>query len=1210
MKEMESLCIKLRKIIVVAMEDKLLDTGIDFLDEGYARHEDKYNEIQLQKKQKSPIEEACDMSDMSTLLRESHHLIMQWLILLCVRQCNESSMESLALPRDVDKWLDSIVDSDIPDPTKKEEPKAQLVPGVKTGVATPTNASESETKGKTTIKELEVYMKTWLANPANANNLMPSSAQKDQIVLETGIEKNRLEGWFYRARQKLKKVEALNQGQSSTTNESKQSNIPNGERNSDNDIEKQQKYNSKASSNKHPQSSLQLELLPITQDSDNVHYLQVATGKEGVEYPINTQDIVALTKHIILPKKMEVQEGVDVLPHDMTDLQVYKSGEVLRESHIKLGIAELTQIAREAINISQQIQQDIDKAKVLTHGTKADLDEIECGNLSVIDNIDSLYQCDVDCELAMEKLADVIHQLFKLTCFVGWVPKYANQLITSFRDLLIQYSTALDTLTEGVLKLHDKSGYEDFHELTRTKVTVLMGLLDDFSNINKASQGPSPLSVPSVLQAYRQHFVRNSAENIPDESNEALFLPLIHARIKMAMKTIHNPSSAEILSNINECEREIEDLSKRIRDVVTIPKHLWPTDTKLLEEYESNQSIYAVLVAKERISPSKLGTKDMLKILLQKTTHLTMQLLAVSSSRQRSESFLFPLALPPRLSVWLNTAPGDVKRCNGHGSAYRVSSVFSSLIYRWLEARCAEWHAELTRDELLQSMEEVNDSVKAVSPRKGGRKSKKKKKKTLLNRGDMAGEIVSSPVADRDQQKANLNDDTSSIPDDDQQKNDTICSKEEGDNMTINKEDTTTSNNNEQITSSPTKSVDSSLVLNSSSGNMTEEKQHEDINLCESSDYQVEPSQPTHKEVDVENGIEKHDQNVITPTNLDQDLPDEDPFGDRYRVRSDTVHEQVDTREDILSYLTSIRSKLKEEIIGNIDETDTLSSINQHVRTIQALLTSNEEIYDRCRGHIESGTDEKTMFTKANHTVVDAHHDEVTSMFQFVTYPEHCRLEFDTIPLSSVPFSLDFGVYSCRQRFKGDTNTWESSFIDYTALFESLIMLHPDIQGPFLAKLKDHLETVHTCLTKIDNWISTPSSNMQYLQQTFGEEKLQVSNKTIKHFCIEGSHQDDEICFQCEGRFDQHNVEERQVNGIEGGHRRLCSHPEDKDLPYFMCSKCDADSDIQCLHYQVEESYVLREFNCNKFDTTFNISEAKGRLQLEKFIGFIESIAE
>jgi len=234
-------------------------------------------------------------------------------------------------------------------------------------------------------------------------------------------------------------------------------------------------------------------------------------------------------------------------------------------------------------------------------------------------------------------------------------------------------------------------------------------------------------------------------------------------------------------------------------------------------------------------------------------------------------------------------------------------------------------------------------------------------------------------------------------------------------------------------------------------------------------------------------------------------------------------------------------------------------------------------------------------------------------MFQFVTYPEHCRLEFDTAPLSTVPFSLDFGVYSCRQRFKGDENTRESYFIDYTALFESLIMLYDDMLGPYLVKLKEHLETVQACLTKIDDWISTPSSNMGYLQQTFGEESLSVSNKTIKHFCVEGSHQDDEICFQCEGRFDQHDVEQRKNQGTEEGNRRLCPHPEDKDLPYFMCSKCDADSDIQCPHYQVEESYVLKEFKCTlpgNFDATFEITEEQGRLQLEKFLGFIESIAE
>ena len=58
-------------------------------------------------------------------------------------------------------------------------------------------------KPQTSIKELEVYMKTWLSCPENACNLMPSLTQKEKIIQDTGIEKKRLEGWLFRARKRL-----------------------------------------------------------------------------------------------------------------------------------------------------------------------------------------------------------------------------------------------------------------------------------------------------------------------------------------------------------------------------------------------------------------------------------------------------------------------------------------------------------------------------------------------------------------------------------------------------------------------------------------------------------------------------------------------------------------------------------------------------------------------------------------------------------------------------------------------------------------------------------------------------------------------------------------------------------------------------------------------------------------------------------------------
>ena len=47
-------------------------------------------------------------------------------------------------------------------------------------------------------------MQSWISRPENEDNLMPSLQQKQQIMEEIGVDKKRLEGWFYRTRKKLK----------------------------------------------------------------------------------------------------------------------------------------------------------------------------------------------------------------------------------------------------------------------------------------------------------------------------------------------------------------------------------------------------------------------------------------------------------------------------------------------------------------------------------------------------------------------------------------------------------------------------------------------------------------------------------------------------------------------------------------------------------------------------------------------------------------------------------------------------------------------------------------------------------------------------------------------------------------------------------------------------------------------------------------------
>jgi hypothetical protein len=52
--------------------------------------------------------------------------------------------------------------------------------------------------------ELNTFMQTWISRPENKDNLMPSLQQKQKIMDEIGVDKKRLEGWFYRTRKKMK----------------------------------------------------------------------------------------------------------------------------------------------------------------------------------------------------------------------------------------------------------------------------------------------------------------------------------------------------------------------------------------------------------------------------------------------------------------------------------------------------------------------------------------------------------------------------------------------------------------------------------------------------------------------------------------------------------------------------------------------------------------------------------------------------------------------------------------------------------------------------------------------------------------------------------------------------------------------------------------------------------------------------------------------
>ena len=70
---------------------------------------------------------------------------------------------------------------------------------------TPTAGEKSsQSDAKPSSEELNTYMDKWVTTHAPIN-LMPSLKQKETIIEETGVDKKRLESWFYRARKKMKR---------------------------------------------------------------------------------------------------------------------------------------------------------------------------------------------------------------------------------------------------------------------------------------------------------------------------------------------------------------------------------------------------------------------------------------------------------------------------------------------------------------------------------------------------------------------------------------------------------------------------------------------------------------------------------------------------------------------------------------------------------------------------------------------------------------------------------------------------------------------------------------------------------------------------------------------------------------------------------------------------------------------------------------------
>ena len=158
--------------------------------------------------------------------------------------------------------------------------------------------------------------------------------------------------------------------------------------------------------------------------------------------------------------------------------------------------------------------------------------------------------------------------------------------------------------------------------------------------------------------------------------------------------------------------------------------------------------------------------------------------------------------------------------------------------------------------------------------------------------------------------------------------------------------------------------------------------------------------------------------------------------------------------EEPLEYIERIREQATKWFVTTDDRKNKVNyDIEQNIREIRALLNINDEIFQRC---ISSGKIKSTSasFTRYSYDVVKVRQDPTNqTQTQFITEPEQSQKSFDMSSLLSLPADLS-GVFVAKYQSS------HSLLIDYNALLESSLIMHDDVLGPFLAKLKHHLETI------------------------------------------------------------------------------------------------------------------------------------------------------
>ena len=172
-----------------------------------------------------------------------------------------------------------------------------------------------------------------------------------------------------------------------------------------------------------------------------------------------------------------------------------------------------------------------------------------------------------------------------------------------------------------------------------------------------------------------------------------------------------------------------------------------------------------------------------------------------------------------------------------------------------------------------------------------------------------------------------------------------------------------------------------------------------------------------------------------------------------------------------------LKSSAKKDKDANYD-------VEHNIRTIRALLVTNQEIWDRVNNHLDfdsedfNGKNGNIVVWNYDFADVQAFTDPDTDKTTLTIDPNYNLVDANVKSLLHLPPKL---VQVFAPSYEKDF----SFIIDFESYFEKALMLHDDVLGPFLFHLKKHLESVQVCLGEIDSWLMETVGATAFVESLF-----------------------------------------------------------------------------------------------------------------------------